>query len=95
MWAEKEFRNLNRLQIFVNLDLSKPRQIAAQNGPNPKPEIRNQKPEARNPNPETRVRMWAEKEFRNLNRLYTSGVRCPKPLLIKSHILVINVGCRV
>ncbi|KAJ1479697.1 RIO1 family-domain-containing protein, partial [Baffinella frigidus] len=41
-------------------------------------------------NPRKMVKMWAEKEFRNLNRLYTSGVRCPRPLLIKSHVLVME-----
>ena len=30
-----------------------------------------------------RVQMWAEKEFRNLNRLHAAGVRCPRPLLLK------------
>lgn len=39
-------------------------------------------------NPRKMVRMWAEKEMRNLNRLCSNGIHCPKPLLLKSHVLV-------
>lgn len=48
------------------------------------------------------VKVWAEKEFRNLRRLsqagirpllspYTPGIPCPKVLLLKSHVLVMTL----
>jgi serine/threonine-protein kinase RIO1 len=36
------------------------------------------------------VKMWAEKEFRNLNRLYQAGIPCPKPILLRQHVLVMS-----
>lgn len=41
-------------------------------------------------NPRKMVKIWAEKEFRNLNRIYQSNVPCPKPYVIKSHVLVME-----
>lgn len=41
-------------------------------------------------NPRKMVRLWAEKEMRNLNRLYANGIPCPKPLLQRSHVLVME-----
>lgn len=41
-------------------------------------------------NPRKMVRTWAEKEFRNLNRLYKAGIPCPEPLILKSHVLVMS-----
>jgi RIO kinase 1 len=31
------------------------------------------------------VATWAEKEMRNLIRMYQAGIRVPKPLLLKVH----------
>ena len=41
-------------------------------------------------NPRKMVRTWAEKEFRNLNRLYKAGIPCPEPLILKNHVLVMG-----
>ena len=41
-------------------------------------------------NPRKMVRMWAEKEMRNLNRLCSNGIHSPKPLLLKSHVLIME-----
>jgi RIO kinase 1 len=41
-------------------------------------------------NPRKMVAMWAEKECRNLNRLRAAGIRCPKPLDLKLHVLVME-----
>ena len=41
-------------------------------------------------NPRKMVRVWAEKEMRNLSRLYNNGIPCPQPLLLKSHVLVMS-----
>ena len=32
----------------------------------------------------------AEKEFRNLNRLTLAGVHCPKAIILRSHVLVME-----
>lgn len=34
--------------------------------------------------------MWAEKELRNLTRLHAAGIRCPKPHLLRMHVLVMD-----
>jgi RIO kinase 1 len=34
------------------------------------------------------VRTWAEKEMRNLARIHASGVPCPQPFVLRSHVLV-------
>lgn len=36
------------------------------------------------------VQVWAEKEFRNLKRLYSHGIPCPEPIVLKSHVLVME-----
>lgn len=41
-------------------------------------------------NPRKMVRLWAEKEMRNLTRLYNAGIPCPQPLLLKSHVLLMS-----
>ena len=42
-------------------------------------------------NPRKMVKMWAEKELRNLARLHAAGIRCPKPLLLRTHVLVMEL----
>ncbi len=34
-------------------------------------------------NPRKMVKMWAEKEMRNLMRLHAAGINCPKPLQVR------------
>lgn len=41
-------------------------------------------------NPRKMVKVWAEKEMRNLTRLHNAGIRCPKPLLLRSHVLLMS-----
>jgi RIO kinase 1 len=41
-------------------------------------------------NPRKMVKVWAEKEMRNLVRLKTAGIPCPDPLLLKNHVLVMS-----
>ncbi|CAM1505134.1 Fc.00g107710.m01.CDS01 [Cosmosporella sp. VM-42] len=36
------------------------------------------------------VKLWAEKEFRNLRRIYNSGILCPEPISLKLHVLVMG-----
>lgn len=36
------------------------------------------------------VKVWAEKEFRNLKRIYNSGIPCPEPLHLRLHVLVMS-----
>ncbi|KAK0622554.1 RIO1 family-domain-containing protein [Immersiella caudata] len=36
------------------------------------------------------VKLWAEKEFRNLRRLHSAGINCPEPLKLKLHVLVME-----
>jgi RIO kinase 1 len=36
------------------------------------------------------VRTWAEKELRNLLRLEAAGLPCPKPILLRSHVLLMT-----
>lgn len=33
------------------------------------------------------VKVWAEKEWRNLKRIYTSGIPCPEPIYLRLHVL--------
>lgn len=42
-------------------------------------------------NPRKLVQTWAEKEMRNLSRIYQAGIPCPKPHVLKSHILVMDM----
>ncbi|KAH0517148.1 Serine/threonine-protein kinase RIO1 [Microtus ochrogaster] len=36
------------------------------------------------------VKMWAEKEMRNLSRLTTENIPCPKPIKLRSHVLLMG-----
>ena len=41
-------------------------------------------------NPRKMVQTWAEKEMRNLVRIHTSGIPSPKPILLRSHVLLME-----
>eukprot|EP00887_Chlorella_sp_A99_P005225 scaffold1.g5225.t1 len=41
-------------------------------------------------NPRKMVKLWAEKEMRNLSRLHAAGINCPRPLLLRLHVLVME-----
>ena len=41
-------------------------------------------------NPRKMVKTWAEKEFRNLRRLFDGGLNVPAPLLLRGHVLVME-----
>ncbi|KNA20895.1 hypothetical protein SOVF_048200 [Spinacia oleracea] len=41
-------------------------------------------------NPRKMVKTWAEKEMRNLIRLKAAGLRCPTPVLLRLHVLVME-----
>uniref|UniRef100_A0A803MF40 Serine/threonine-protein kinase RIO1 n=1 Tax=Chenopodium quinoa TaxID=63459 RepID=A0A803MF40_CHEQI len=41
-------------------------------------------------NPRKMVKTWAEKEMRNLIRLKAAGLRCPTPILLRLHVLVME-----
>lgn len=41
-------------------------------------------------NPRKMVKTWAEKEMRNLLRLKAAGIRCPTPMLLRLHVLVME-----
>lgn len=41
-------------------------------------------------NPRKMVKTWAEKEMRNLMRVKAAGIRCPTPLLLRLHVLVME-----
>ncbi|MCJ1364950.1 protein kinase rio1 [Acarospora aff. strigata] len=36
------------------------------------------------------VKVWAEKEMRNLKRLYLAGIPCPEPVYLRLHVLVMG-----
>ena len=36
------------------------------------------------------VKVWAEKEMRNLKRIYAAGIPCPEPLHLRLHVLVMS-----
>lgn len=36
------------------------------------------------------VKVWAEKEFRNLRRLHGAGIPCPDPVYLRQHVLVMS-----
>ncbi|KAH7329477.1 RIO1 family-domain-containing protein [Stachybotrys elegans] len=36
------------------------------------------------------VKLWAEKEFRNLRRIHSAGIPCPEPLSLKLHVLLMG-----
>ncbi|KAL7438563.1 hypothetical protein ACHAXM_006284 [Skeletonema potamos] len=41
-------------------------------------------------NPRKMVKVWAEKEMRNYRRIHAAGIRCPAPILLKSHVLIME-----
>ncbi|KAG0221060.1 RIO1 family-domain-containing protein [Mortierella sp. GBAus27b] len=41
-------------------------------------------------NPRKMVKVWAEKEMRNLKRLHQAGIPCPEPLVLRMHVLVMG-----
>lgn len=41
-------------------------------------------------NPRKMVRTWAEKEMRNLSRMFKNGLPVPEPILLKSHVLLMT-----
>ncbi|KAJ1953776.1 Serine/threonine-protein kinase rio1 [Dispira parvispora] len=41
-------------------------------------------------NPRKMVKVWAEKEMRNLKRLESAGIPCPEPMLLRMHVLVMR-----
>ena len=45
-------------------------------------------------NPRKMVKTWAEKEMRNLTRMFNCGIPCPEPYILRSHVLVMDfIGC--
>ncbi|KAJ5720707.1 uncharacterized protein N7483_008641 [Penicillium malachiteum] len=36
------------------------------------------------------VKMWAEKEMRNLRRIYSAGIPCPEPIYLRLHVLAMG-----
>lgn len=36
------------------------------------------------------VKLWAEKEMRNLRRIYVAGIPCPEPVHLRLHVLVMG-----
>ncbi|KAI9206604.1 RIO1 family-domain-containing protein [Polychytrium aggregatum] len=41
-------------------------------------------------NPRKMVKIWAEKEMRNLKRLQLAGIPCPEPILLRMHVLLMS-----
>jgi len=41
-------------------------------------------------NPRKMVQTWAEKEMRNLVRIHAAGIPSPKPILLRSHVLLME-----
>lgn len=41
-------------------------------------------------NPRKMVKTWAEKEMRNLTRMYQAKIPCPEPIILRSHVLVMG-----
>jgi len=41
-------------------------------------------------NPRKMIKLWAEKELRNLKRLRMQGIPCPEPILLRKNILVMS-----
>lgn len=41
-------------------------------------------------NPRKMVQVWAEKEMRNYRRIHAAGIPCPAPILLKSHVLIME-----
>lgn len=36
------------------------------------------------------VKVWAEKEMRNLRRIFSAGIPCPEPIFLRLHVLVMG-----
>lgn len=36
------------------------------------------------------VKLWAEKEFRNLRRIHAAGIACPEPVTLKLHVMIMS-----
>ncbi|KAH7374469.1 RIO1 family protein [Plectosphaerella cucumerina] len=36
------------------------------------------------------VKLWAEKEFRNMRRIHAAGIPCPEPIHLKLHVLAMS-----
>ncbi|KAK6106462.1 RIO1 family protein [Brugia pahangi] len=41
-------------------------------------------------NPRKMITVWAEKEMRNLSRMYSAGLPVPKPVVVKQNVLVMD-----
>jgi RIO kinase 1 len=41
-------------------------------------------------NPRKMVRLWAEKEMRNLKRLVSAGIYCPEPIEVRENVLIMK-----
>lgn len=41
-------------------------------------------------NPRKMVKVWAEKEMRNYRRIHQANIPCPRPILLKQHVLVME-----
>ena len=41
-------------------------------------------------NPRKMVKLWAEKEMRNLRRLNTAGIHSPEPIEVRENVLVMS-----
>jgi serine/threonine-protein kinase RIO1 len=41
-------------------------------------------------NPRKMVKMWAEKEMRNLKRLKAAGIPCPTAIHLRNHVLLMT-----
>ncbi|XP_055886100.1 serine/threonine-protein kinase RIO1-like isoform X1 [Biomphalaria glabrata] len=41
-------------------------------------------------NPRKMVRLWAEKEMRNLTRMHKAQIPCPEPILLKNNVLLMS-----
>lgn len=41
-------------------------------------------------NPRKMVKVWAEKEMRNYRRIHQAGIPCPRPILLKTNILIME-----
>lgn len=41
-------------------------------------------------NPRKIIRLWAEKEFRNLQRMREAGIACPEAVLLRKHVVVLS-----
>jgi serine/threonine-protein kinase RIO1 len=42
-------------------------------------------------NPRKMVRLWAEKEMRNLKRLIAAGINTPEPIEVRENVLVMGL----